>query len=94
MTTIYTPKLETIMIDALADICSIVVAPLELMGAILGALAAVLGLLWRNRKRITLGALVVGFTALCVAYPLLPLGLAITAAVGWATYPRRKVVSK
>lgn len=33
-------------------------------------------------------ALALAFVALCVAYPLFPVGLAIVAALGWATYPR------
>ena len=33
-------------------------------------------------------ALTLAFVALCVAYPLFPVGLAIVAALGWATYPR------
>lgn len=28
------------------------------------------------------------FVALCVTFPMLPVGLAIVAALGWATYPR------
>lgn len=39
-----------------------------------------------------LSALLVGAVALAVACPLLPLGLAITAAVGWVGYPRSKAV--
>jgi hypothetical protein len=35
-----------------------------------------------------LAALLVGAVALCVACPLFPTGLAITAAVAWATYPK------
>jgi len=41
--------------------------------------------LWRP---VALAVATVGAVALCVACPLLPLGLAITALVGWVTYPR------
>lgn len=41
--------------------------------------------LWRP---VALAVAAVGVVALRVACPLLPLGLAITALVGWVTYPR------
>lgn len=84
-----TTTFETNFLDA---ITALVMIPIQIVAGLLCLLWQGLTALWPYRKHITLGAAVVGFTALCVAYPLLPLGLAITAAVGWATYPRRKAV--
>lgn len=50
-------------------------------------------LLWPYRKHIGLALAFAGVVALFVAFPLLPLGLAITGAVGYATYPRSAVQS-
>lgn len=39
---------------------------------------------WRP---VALAVAIVGAVALCLAFPALPVGLAITALVGWVTYP-------
>lgn len=56
--------------------------------AALGSTLAALCGLWRP---IALCAAIVGAVAVCAAFPLLPVGLGITAAFGWATYPRKAV---
>ena len=45
-------------------------------------------LLWPYRRYIALAIVAAAFVAACWACPALPLGLAITAVVGWATMPR------
>lgn len=56
---------------------------LALWLALRGAVA--LSGLWRP---VALAVATVGAVALCAAFPALPAGLAITALVGWVTYPR------
>lgn len=62
-----------------------------IVGAIWGILAgleALLRLAWRHRRGISACLAISAGVAICVAYPLLPLGLGITALFGWVTYPR------
>lgn len=87
----YVSTIETTLLDALCDLCEFVMIPLRLLSGLLWAIVAGLGLLWRVRRYIATAALAVGAVLLCWSCPLLPLGLAITAAVGWATYPRQAV---
>ena len=86
-----TAYFENVLIDALCDLCEIAMIPLRLFSGLLWAIVAGAKLLWRCRRYIATAALVVGFCALCVAMPLLPLGLAITAVVGYVTWPRSAV---
>ena len=88
-----TAYFENVLIDALCDLCAIAMIPLTMLSGLLRAIAAGLGLMWRIRRYITTTVMVLGFVALCWACPLLPLGLAIVAVVGWATYPRSAVCS-
>lgn len=83
-----TTTFENNLLDA---VTAIVMAPIQ-------AVAGLLWLLWQGcklaapyRKYIGLAIVAAPGLAVCVACPLLPLGLAITAAVGWATYPRQAV---
>lgn len=68
---------------------------LDLVTAVVMVPVAVLCLLWQGvvalwpyRQYIGLAVAVAGVGWLFVAVPALPLGLAITAVVGWATMPR------
>lgn len=64
--------------------------PFALAAALICALwTGAAALLSSNAKLLGIGAGIGGALALCLAYPLLPLGLTITAAVGFITYPRR-----
>lgn len=67
---------------ALATILAAVVMALVAMSF---ALASALVRAWRP---LALATGLAGVVALCAAVPLLPLGLAIVALVGWVTYPR------
>lgn len=87
----YTLNFQTILLDAICDIAEIAMIPLRLFYGLLWAIAAGLGLLWRIRRYIATTTLVVGAVAVCVAFPAFPLGLAIVAAFGWATYPKMAV---
>ena len=50
-----------------------------------------IGHLWSYRRLLAIAGGVAAAVALCWAMPMLPLGLAIVGAFGWATYPRGKV---
>lgn len=90
MTTSYA---QNVLLDALCDLATLAALPLQMLSGLLGAVVAGLGLLWRCRRYIAITALFVGSMALCVACPLLPVGLAIVAGYGWATMPRVKAVA-
>ena len=47
--------------------------------------------LWPYRRYIALAIVAAAFVALCVACPMLPVGLAIIAAYAWVTMPRKAV---
>ena len=68
-----------------------VMAPVAALYGLVWLIWQALVLLWPYRRYIALTIVAAAFVALCVACPALPLGLAITAAVGWATYPRLAV---
>jgi len=87
----YSTAIETTLLDGLCDLCELVMIPLRLLSGLLWAIVAGLALLWRCRRYIATASLVVGAVLLCWSCPLLPLGLAITASFGWATYPRQAV---
>lgn len=67
------------------------------------ALAFILAPLWlllqalkacaRHWRPVALALAILGAGALCVACPLLPVGLAIVAGYGWATMPRVKAAT-
>ena len=82
---------SNIFIDALCDLCEIAMIPVRLLSGLLWAIVAGARQHWRCRRYIATTACVVGFVALCWAMPMLPLGLAIVGAFGWATMPRGKV---
>ena len=82
---------SNIFIDALCDLCEIAMIPVRLLSGLLWAIVAGAKLLWRCRRYIATTACVVGAVALCWAMPMLPLGLAITAIVGYVTWPRSAV---
>ena len=84
---------ESVLIDAICDIAEIAMIPLRLFSGLLWAIVAGAALLWRCRQPIAWAGAVVGAVGLCWACPLLPLGLAIVGAFGWATYPRSAVCS-
>lgn len=83
-----TTTFENNLLDA---VTAIVMAPIALIHGLLWLLWRGCLAVWPYRKHIALAMAFAGVVALFVAFPLLPLGLAITAAVGWATYPRQAV---
>ena len=56
--------------------------------AILAGIEALCGLIWRYRRAILFCTAIGAILAVCVAVPALPVGLALIAAFGWATWPR------
>ena len=56
--------------------------------AILAGIEAILRLIWRYRRGLSLCTAIGVFVGVCVAVPMLPVGLALIAAFGWATWPR------
>lgn len=83
-----TAYFENVLIDALCDLGTIAALPLQAIGGLVWALVAFAALLWGCRRQIVCTLAMVAFVAACWACPLLPLGLAITAVVGWATMPK------
>ena len=69
-------------------VTAVVMAPVAALYGLVWLLWQGCMLLWPYRRYIALAIVAAAFVALCVACPGLPLGLAITAVVGWATYPR------
>lgn len=65
--------------------------PLRALVNALEALYAILAAVCGHWRPIAIAAALAGAVALCAACPALPLGLAITAAVGFVTYPRTAV---
>ena len=86
MTTVL--KFESNLLDA---VTAFVMAPIAAAYCLVWLIWQGCTLLWPYRRYIALATVAAAFVALCVACPALPLGLAITAAVGWATYPRLAV---
>jgi hypothetical protein len=84
----YTSRFENNFLDLATFV---VMAPLQLVHALLW-------LAWQGckaiapyRKALACGALFGLFLCVCWALPALPLGLAITIVVGLVTYPRKAV---
>ena len=72
-------------------VTAVVMAPVAALYSLVCLIWQGCVLLWPYRRYIALATVAAAVVALCVACPALPLGLAITAAVGWATYPRLAV---
>jgi hypothetical protein len=78
-------KLESNLLDL---VTAVVMAPVAALYGLAWLIWQGAVLLWPYRKYIGLALAIAGFVAVCWACPALPLGLAITAVVGWATMPR------
>jgi hypothetical protein len=83
-----TTTLENNLLDA---ITALVMAPVHLIHGLLWLAWQGCKLCAPYRKYIGLAVAFAAAVGACVACPLLPLGLAITAAVGWVTMPRSAV---
>ena len=83
-----TAYFENVLIDALCDLGTLAALPLQMIGGLLWAIVSGCTLLWRCRCQIVCTLAMVAFVAACWACPLLPIGLCVVAAFGWATYPR------
>ena len=80
-----TIAIENNLLDA---VTAVVMFPINLIHLLLWLIWRVAGSVWPYRWYIGLVAVLATAVVVCVAVPLLPVGLAITAAVGWVTMPR------
>lgn len=78
-------KFEANLLDM---VTAVVMAPVAALYGLAWLIWQGAALLWPYRKHIGLALAIAGAAWLFVAVPALPLGLAITAVVGWATMPR------
>ena len=72
-------------------VTAVVMAPVAALYSLVCLIWQGCVLLWPYRRYIALATVAAAVVALCVAFPLLPLGLAITAVVGYVTWPRSAV---
>ena len=72
-------------------VTAVVMAPVAALYSLVCLIWQGCVLLWPYRRYIALATVAAAVVALCVAFPLLPLGLAITAIVGYVTWPRSAV---
>ena len=84
----YASTFENNLLDA---VTFVVMAPVNAVYALLWLLWQGCMLLWPYRKYIGLAVALAAAVAVCVACPLLPLGLGIVGAFGWVTMPRSAV---
>ena len=84
----YSTTFENNLLDA---VTAIVMAPINALAGLLWLLWQGCKAVWPYRKYIGLVVALAAAVAVCVACPLLPVGLAITALVGWVTMPRSAV---
>lgn len=83
-----TTTFESNLLDA---VTALVMAPITAVYGLLWLLWQGRKAVWPYRRYIAIAGGIACAVALCVACPALPLGLGITAAVGWATMPWGKV---
>lgn len=69
----------------LSTVTAVVMAPVSMLYALLWLIGQAGKAVEPYSQHI---ALTLAFVALCVAYPLVPVGLVIVAAFGWVTRPR------
>ena len=72
-------------------VTAVVMAPVAALYSLVCLIWQGCVLLWPYRRYIALATVAAAVVALCVAFPLLPLGLASTAIVGYVTWPRSAV---
>lgn len=81
-------NVSTLESNLLDLVTAVVMAPVAALYGLAWLIWQGAVLLWPYRRYIALAIVAAAFVALCVACPALPLGKAITAAVGWVSYTR------